>query len=1112
VTDTPSTEDPSSLGSDERIFTSPAGFRRFPRVRSALTGVQIHLTNAWRWVRWPLPLVVFALASLWLSWGYTGFIRPGDPLERAYYVAQSQGILFPQTLQGLWSLLDLVAGFRIGEAVFLEAWWSLFFLFVSVFVLVRVILWRLGVQSGPPILDLMVILVSIGFSLNPFFLFVYFKFGVSYIALMNVFLAGQVYLLSRAADKWVFWSVLLISVSCFGLAVSAYPLLIIYGPLLLFCVVFPLAIELRVPFRRWLANAAVAFGLAFLTTPALLNSLTLTLGGPPLSGGLPGYHALNLLSISYASPDGGFAGFTGVNMPAASSAYFPGAYLLIDTSLIVLACTLGLFLIHSWRRGFNATMALLAAVIGLNLPWVGSQSLAVSIETYWIGNVGPGSSGSALLFSVFDANRLTLFVFWYLVLLLLILCIAGSLRTQAATPGDRAAGYGRRRALISVLIASIAVTLAVMVLVAPVSGYPAEVTYDSNSAAYQYVASIPNPNYNQMMYFTNTSSTVSQYVFPNAMQPEGASYPFELGLLSMERSPYFGSAFQSTPAGVLILPASDRNSVALNSTVVGNYAYATNHGESNAQLGTPELVVDSIGGFLTTSSESDRTQTLLGGIQGNGSSSILYQKMPTTAFNALAMGNLVTISISLNVKHPQVGGYSIGISNSTSPFGYGVGNAFFGFGIVGIGNQTAIVSEYTFGSAWTTLAEQFIRSGSSSTSTTTIVLRNAGGNLVMYSSSSGQWYNVPTNFSVSSFKYLTVQSYLASPSSLNYNVSVYSSNYSQIVPAVPIFFDSYFGSETAFMNTLDSIRTLSIGSGFNVSDLLGAALVWAPGVSVVRPAGYAISLPGSGWFQALNTNSPQASLYGEGIPLEDLPLQFGYGPALGFANSIVPGQVLGVPLGTSAPSGTELFLNALISPAGGNLTISGPGWSRTISTFGEIPRYIWFQIEVPRASSEVHFENVDGIQSVNALLLCSNETVQATRVAIDTALLRISLLNSTTESFKGSVQGVFDPTSLESKFAIYASTGNQAVLELPSLISYSVTARSSDGSAEIVPVWGTFLGVLVTSPVEGEFNVTVAFPSFWYYDSGVLYAPLLIGMGFGLIRLRRHKLSLEGTA
>jgi len=280
--------------------------------------------------------------------------------------------------------------------------------------------------------------------------------------------------------------------------------------------------------------------------------------------------------------------------------------------------------------------------------------------------------------------------------------------------------------------------------------------------------------------------------------------------------------------------------------------------------------------------------------------------------------------------------------------------------------------------------------------------------------------------------------------------------------------------------------------------------------SAVLPSAYAIDYPQNGWFQVFSGNDPQGAYYSENVIPYELPIQIGYGPGVGFAESVKNNSNLTVPLSSQVGSNGIVGINMLYSPMGGEIRINIGSEEYNLSTFSGNGSYFkWIMLNAPEGSKNIKFQNLNGVQSINMILETSLNTYEEAQTEIQkltNGKLIIELGHSSQEIGSGmentTIRGNFDLNAEQNVIFVSGLNSPSLALLLPTgyPMVYRPNISNSNGSVTYLPFWGSFAGLIINNITRGETLIKVVNQS--YYTGAYVYWPII---AIGIIYLYKGR-------
>ena len=285
-----------------------------------------------------------------------------------------------------------------------------------------------------------------------------------------------------------------------------------------------------------------------------------------------------------------------------------------------------------------------------------------------------------------------------------------------------------------------------------------------------------------------------------------------------------------------------------------------------------------------------------------------------------ALFNKGAIDIGIDSNASAKGGY--GEANHASVLGLSYGSSQFSStlssysGFEQNGTGWIIVPSFTNSNRWISDAA-FLERSNDLNLTFKMEEAKISNNYYVFIGIFGKWFS----FSAENMfpqQYLTLQEYACRTS--NISVSAHVTDYrieNPSSPLLPIFYDSPFQSTSSLTNSIKNSGVVIFGNNYNTRDLVFSYLSLNASSSPVLPSAYAIDYPQKGWYQVFSSNDPQGAYYDENIYPDELPTETGYGPGIGFAESVLNNSSMVIPLSKKLNSQDIIGMNILFSPMGG---------------------------------------------------------------------------------------------------------------------------------------------------------------------------------------------------
>ncbi|MEM3858899.1 MAG: hypothetical protein QW478_05780 [Candidatus Micrarchaeaceae archaeon] len=1042
-----------------------------------------------------------------------------SPIEIAYYKTYSFGI--PSNYYSMWGYLDSFFGLNDFSAIFLQRIISMLLLLNSSFLLTG-IFFRVNSESTIPssyFLTLQVV-ISLLLSFNPLLTFIYPYFGFSYIAFMNFAIYLSLCALiskNRFVDMKVIIPIL--GAGFFlTLAIIVYPLILVFYVTILLSIGLPVALYIKKKMRFALITLFTLV-IYSLSAPSIYSLFEAVAAGETFSyNGIA--HVFNLVYyipyITLPQVSNILYSLTGLNSIA-----FPNSLYLMAILIIVLLLIIVMLFLFSNNKIFISFLLLAFSIILLlNLDFSG-HSIVENFVIYSITRHILTFNHYGSLMTVFDGNREMLFLFWY-VFSAIIATSVSSFKFNT-----KIAGKSKKILTETIKFSPIPVIVVLLILLIPIGS--SSIPSIQQTPSFNYTESFPY--YNQFLFTQNTTNFGNAWVFPPAYvtEPLGNDYPLLIETLQAQSSPFFKQIDGDLPPSTTLVNPSDPTLYGISSPKIGEYKLIRNFNESNVIAGYPVFVIGSFGTFNNlvqeTASEiipnSTRTlsmQPVLGGMNNS--------PMPNYYLDSLNSSTFMSISFQMKMNGSQVyannGGFMVGIDSNSSTSGYGTGNSFVGLGIsYDNGAYSYFLSaysgfpqnftgwnidvEFTNSDRWESLA--FLTyEGRNLALNFSIIETRVGSMYFIYVNIDDKWYYI-NSYNTFQQEALTFQEYRQRTKNISLNVSYSLIKVGGSIPLLPIMYDTPFGDGKSFLSSLNTSSYVVFGKNYDIQDLIFSYLAYNSNASITIPSAYAINYPQKGWFQVFPSNDPQGAYYAESINPSILPIQVGYGPSVGYAESILDNSSFQVPLKRTVSSGDTVAMNILYSPMGGILKLNFGNSSYRIDTFSNTSYFKWVYFNSTCKFSAMSVENVRGIQSINLILSFPSVDFSKSAAVIGRSLEGKNIIREDGKTLKlsegniPSPSGQFDYNQMENKISVGNASSNFALL-LPYLepSSYSVTAEGAQVSLE--PFWGSIVGVFVHCENSRTIHIKMTAGSF-YSGIQVYLSPFAISLIVLIERLRK---------
>lgn len=1040
-------------------------------------------------------------------------IFSSSSLEIAYFKTYSIGI--PTNYLSIWGYIDVFFKLRLYSAFFLQKIVSLLLLFNSSYLLVDLLYQRVRSSEENDKFDFLIkVILSLLLSLNGLFVLFFPIFGFSYLAFMNfsLFFSLKVILTNKNKMNMILY---LMAASFFlAYGVILFPLILaFYGAVYLF-IGAPIAISLRKKARFFYVIPA-QLSIFALIYPSFIGLLIASKGSGSTLNSLSIIHPTNLVyypgNVISTKSIGIIYSITGLN-----SLYYDNS-LKIAALLVLCIIILSAFLIrHDFRGPLKGMIISFIVIMIVNLTFNG-QSFVMFLVKYLVENHILRFNYYGIVLTVTTGNALVLVSYWY-VLIALLTIYFGRKDLESHKSGRM-----QNKLLKSVtrfLAASQFIAIVIVLIILFQIGSTTTVSLD-DAASWNYVQNSALPDYNQYLLFQNSTYWGNQYVFPPnyEIEPLGNKFPFNEAVFNAQNSPYLTSIDNSFPASSIVLGSTSHSQYLYNATPVGSEYLIKNFNGSNVIAGSPIFVVGSASSFesffsstATKPIPSSSKVVTMHSVSNGMNDSII----PAYDLGLLKKGDFLSfafnVSLPSNNINPNVGGFNFGIdSNFSNRGGYGLNNNFTGIG-TNYGNRSfsqAFSSYSGFQQNFTGWTIDFSWTNSSIWNEPLwythfgkdlhlhfrIVEAKVFDNYYIYMDIFGKWYSVSA-CNLFPSEYLTMYNYNEPTRNISMSVNITAftviKNSSSLLP---IFYDSPFSSESTLIEALNSSSAIVFGKGYNIQDLWFSYLILHNGVNMTEPSAYAIDLPQNGWFQTFPSNPPQGAYYSENINPSLLPINIGYGPGIGYAEDILANSKLTIQLSQNVNDNDMVGINLLFSPMGGPLNVAMGNHTTTIDTFSNESFYKWISLNDTVDTKTITFQNGFGVQSINLIVSLPKSLMTSAKIAIN------SILNHKPEIFLGggyiehldsmtvNISGIFNGNSCTN--TIEATTGQSTImLLLPTEYSSAFSISAKNATFAEVPVWGYFLGVVLTEHSGDKIIVTLRNSSF--YSGVIIYSPLIL--------------------
>lgn len=979
-----------------------------------------------------------------------------------------------------------------------------------------------GGQNRAFSFSITLIILSLLMSANPFFSDNY-DLGVGSIPFLMLSLASVSEALRFKFSDWRFFS--LVFLTGFFLILSyAYILLPVYFVMIFISILIPVSYKV-IPMLRVLVAILLSIILFFVGS-GISGFITGSLSGS-LGGLFPYFRPLNL-EHEYAllSVSGLLKAVSGLSFNVSFS---QSTLILLELLTISLLIFLALIIIvayifHGKKKPLVFFLLFFVTLI-LSLPYKNNIPLIGYVPIFIISNhiVMYNHLGEAL--SIFDSNRLLLFLYWILLPATFAVGISTlSFRSRsgsAGLSGSKKNLVKRYKLISNATIVIISIFIILIVILSSMNGPYNYLNLDKSSPTYSY-ANSENDSYNRMLLYQNQNLFYPGNIYPSymEMQADIPDKPMYVNFLNMESSPLIIPTLNSLPPASFIYQKNTERFIH-GTRLTDNFNEISNT-NGNVTVGYPAFVLGSQytfdqyifnNYFMRTNETSFKSYNDTYYNYGR----FAYYSIPNELLSYLNnLGGMIEINTDIKITSPIQNGsaYTFGISNASQYYPLGVNELGFGIGVFNrstvpalLGNGNPITNGFNYseylsvGNAFSYNLEDYIPFQGNAVHNVSIVFYNSGLNGILgFIDYGGQWYQSLSNYSISQIRYFYSQAYLDSPSGIAYNVTLFelhlNNHYKNIIP---IFYDSPFANLGQLIKTIDHSDLLVKGHDFSISDLIGSFLEASGNSTTINPSAYSIQKPQDGWYQVFSDGAAQSSYSAEYIPpVIDYPV-FGYNGYDGFAQSVINNSIFTVPVSTLHSGKFILDLNLLFSPFGGYLTVNVDGKSFNIDSHANSSYYGWYGINVSGNINSLNIRDDNGVQSINQIVLSSLSSYRYFVKLANQVLAEASFTNlSDLPSFNvtKTTYGV-SPIVYEATISTQRNFFGNLILEYSNPTYYSGFSVSTINSSSILlPTWASFPAIIVYNTTGNSLNIKYSESASVYFSG---YPPYLEVQGVWII-------------
>lgn len=986
----------------------------------------------------------------------------------------------------------------------------------------------------------LILLASLVMVMNPFFAGNY-DLGVNFLPFLMLSLAVSSEAIKFSILDKRFISLVFLAGFLLYFGYGGYILLPFYFVIVFIVIAVPSSYKIAPLYRTFLV---IIFSLLlFLLSSDVLSFLKASLSGT-LGGLFPYFRPLNLThEYALLATSGLMQAYLGLsfNNGFSSSTFSLFETVIILILVLIILMTAILYVVLARRKPMILLLELIIVII-LSVPYANNIPISGYLPLYIISSHTFTYVHYGEILSVFDSNRLLLFIYWSVFSALIAIgavFLASSVNIPKLSGSLSNNNFSRRfKALTTTVLSILAILVILLASYSTYIGAYNSLSFDTNSPTYAY-ASHGNISYDRMLLFQNDNSFYPGNFYTGYMQTQAdiPDKPMYVNFVNLESSPIVKAGLDSLPPASFVYNNGSENFID-GGKLSNSYNFISNSNE-NVTVGYPVFVLGSQYTFDQYIFRNYYTELNKTHIESYVNASInygrfAYYSVPHEYLSYLNhTGDLIELNLNVKIlKSIQNGtAYTFGFSNASQYYPLGNNELSVGIGVFnqssssvlfGLGNpiiRDFNSTEYLSTSSYSTSynLEDYIPFDGNSTRNISFVFFNSGkSGIYGFIDYGGQWYQSVANYSISDLIYFYSQAYLDQPSGISYNVTV---SDLQINPdyknLIPIYYDSPFGNLSTFIEAIRHTDLIIRGNNYPLPDLVGSLMYFSSNSTVINPSAYSISMPLNGWYQVFTDGAAQSSYSGEYIPPVIDPPVFGYSAYDGFAQSIVENSSFTVPTGMISPGLHSLEINLLFSPVGGDLIIDAGGSSYIVNTIANNSYYGWINLNVSGPFSKLVIVDKTGVQSINQIVLSPLSTYNYF-VGLAESILSIGNSQLLSELPRLSVTS----SSFDTNPVMYSATIslNYTPKSLSIMVEYSnptysgFKVSSTSSTSFLIPAWASFPAIIVYNLTTNKSNVKYYETNSSYYSGFLPYVEIQgawITMVPGFVISRKRK--IKGT-
>ena len=545
-----------------------------------------------------------------------------------------------------------------------------------------------GGQNRQFYFSIVLVILSLLMSANPFFANA-FGLGVGSIPFLMLSLASVSEALRFKFSDWRFLS--LVFLTGFFLILSyEYILLPVYFVIIFIAILVPVSYK-AVPMLRVFVALFLSFILFFVGS-GISGFITASLSGS-LGGLFPFFRPLNL-EHEYAllSVSGLLKAVSGLSF---NVGFWQSTLILLERFTILLLILLALiitvtYIFQGGKKPLIFYLLFFVTII-LSLPYKNDIPLIGYVPIFLISHhiVTYNHLGEAL--SVFDANRLLLFLYWIILPSTFAVGVSTfsflSQRDMAGSVGSIKNLVKRYKMVLNATTAIFSILVILVVIFSSMNGPYSYLNFDKSSPTYAY-ASGENDSYNRMLLYQNQNLFYPGNIYPSYMQMQAdiPDKPMYVNFLNMESSPLVIPTLNSLPPASFIFQNNTERFIH-GTRLTDNFNEISNANE-NVTAGYPAFVLGTQYTFDQYIFNNYFTRTNETSFKSYNDTynygEFVYYSIPNEIFSYLnTPGGMIQINTDIKITSPiQNGtGYTFGISNASQYYSLGVNELNFSIGV-----------------------------------------------------------------------------------------------------------------------------------------------------------------------------------------------------------------------------------------------------------------------------------------------------------------------------------------------------------------------------------------------------------------------------------------------